>query len=93
MDVNGGVVPNAEVVVTSDETGVKQKTTTNLQGNWIAQFLIPGRYGFTVTAAGWEMSGQFNIQSALPVVFNTDLVFQWQRFRSCAQQAESQRIV
>ena len=50
------MVPNAEVVVTSDETGVKQKTTTNLQGNWIAQFLIPGRYGFTVTAAGFKQA-------------------------------------
>jgi hypothetical protein len=37
VDVNGGVVPNAEVVVTSDETGVKQRPQP-IARELIAQF-------------------------------------------------------
>lgn len=53
-DVQGAVVPGAAVVVTSDETAVKQTTKTNSQGNWTIQFLVPGRYSFTVISAGFR---------------------------------------
>src|SRR6266404_4006463 len=32
------------------------KDHNQLARNWIAQFLIPGRYGFTVTAAGFKQA-------------------------------------
>jgi hypothetical protein len=54
VDGQGAAVPGAEVVVISDETNVKQQTKTNEQGNWIVQFLVPARYDFTVTAAGFR---------------------------------------
>ena len=54
IDPQGAVVPNAEVVVTSDDTGVKQQTRTNAQGNWAVQFLIPGRYSFIIAAPGFK---------------------------------------
>ena len=54
VDAQGGVVPAATVVVVSDETAVKQQTTTNAQGNWILEFLWPGRYRFSVTSAGFK---------------------------------------
>jgi len=53
-DPQGAVVPNADVVVTSDDTGVKQHTRTNAQGNWTVQFLIPGRYSFIIAAPGFK---------------------------------------
>src|SRR5438067_2308466 len=53
-DAQGAVVPDASIVVTSDDTGVKQTTKTNQQGNWIVQFLLPGRYSLSVTAAGFK---------------------------------------
>jgi len=54
IDPQGAVVPNADVVVISDDTGVKQQTRTNAQGNWAVQFLIPGRYSFIITAPGFK---------------------------------------
>ena len=52
IDAQGSVVPSAEVVVTSDDTDISQRTVTNEQGNWLIQFLVPGRYHFTVSARG-----------------------------------------
>jgi hypothetical protein len=53
-DPQGAAVPNADVVVISDETNVRQATKTNDQGNWTVQFLVPAKYDFTVTAAGFK---------------------------------------
>jgi Carboxypeptidase regulatory-like domain len=53
-DPSGSAVPNAEVVVTSEETAVRQTTKTNEQGNWLVQFLVPAKYDFTVSAAGFK---------------------------------------
>src|SRR5258708_39183206 len=54
IDAQGGVVPSATVLVVSDDTEVKQQTSTNPQGNWIVQFLLPGRYHLSVTAPGFK---------------------------------------
>lgn len=53
-DAQGAVVPSADVVVISEDTGVHQQTKTNEQGNWIVQGLIPGFYDFTVTTQGFR---------------------------------------
>src|SRR5512142_206520 len=53
-DSQGAVVPGAEVIVRSDDTGVKQQTVTNGQGNWTVQFLVPGHYSFTASAPGFK---------------------------------------
>jgi Carboxypeptidase regulatory-like domain len=53
-DAQGSAVPNAEVSVVSEDTAVKQTTKTNDQGNWVVQFLIPARYNFTISAAGFK---------------------------------------
>src|SRR6266436_2121340 len=53
-DAQGAVIPNANVVVTSEDTAVKQTTKTNEQGNWVVQFLLPAKYSFTVTAPGFK---------------------------------------
>ena len=53
-DSMGAVIPDASVVVTSEETGVRQSVRTNHQGNWIVPFLIPGHYSFTVSLPGFK---------------------------------------
>jgi len=53
-DPQGAAVPNADVVVVSDETAVRQSTKTNDQGNWTVQFLVPATYNFTVTSTGFK---------------------------------------
>jgi hypothetical protein len=52
-DAQNAGVPQAEVVVRSDDTGVEQSTRTNDQGNWTVPFLIPGNYSFRITAPGF----------------------------------------
>jgi hypothetical protein len=60
-DAQGAAVPGATVVVTSEETGVSQTTSTNEQGNWTVQFLIPARYKFSATAPGFKTSERTGI--------------------------------
>jgi hypothetical protein len=54
LDAQGAAVPSADVVVSSDDTNVRQDTKTNDQGNWIIKFLTPGRYTVQVTANGFK---------------------------------------
>ncbi len=61
-DPQGAVVPGAQIVVVSDETGVQQRTTTNFSGNWSVNFLAPGHYGFTVMAPGFKPVGHSSIE-------------------------------
>jgi len=61
VDAQGGVIPGAQVVVTCDDTGVEQKTTTNGVGSWTVRFLIPGRYSFSVTAPGLKQAERHGI--------------------------------
>jgi hypothetical protein len=62
IDAQGAVVPKAAVTVISDETGVKQETRTNNQGNWIVQFLLPGHYSFTVSVSGFKTETRRGIE-------------------------------
>jgi hypothetical protein len=61
-DAQGAVVPNAEVIVSSDDTQVKQPAKTNMQGNWLVQFLVPGHYSFTISAPGFKTFERHGIQ-------------------------------
>lgn len=60
-DPQGGVVANADVIVISDDTQVKQETKTNDQGNWSVGFLNPGNYTILITASGFKMAERSGI--------------------------------
>src|SRR5271168_1083079 len=53
-DPSGALVPNAAVVIKLQGTGEKRALDTDVEGNFSAQFLAPGNYALTVTAAGFE---------------------------------------
>ncbi len=53
-DPQNAAIPGAAVVVSSQETGVTQHTTTNGTGDWKIQYLLPGHYSFTVAAPGFK---------------------------------------
>jgi hypothetical protein len=55
------VIPGASVLVVSEDTGVKQETTTNGQGNWTVPFLNPGIYTVTVSLSGFKTAAQKGI--------------------------------
>src|SRR2546421_12233136 len=54
FDPAGKVIPAATVTVISENTGGKQTTTSNVEGNWQPQFLLPGRYLIYVKVAGFK---------------------------------------
>jgi hypothetical protein len=62
VDPQGAVVPNAQVVVISDDTNIKQTAATNSDGNWSVRFLIPGHYHFTVTSPGFKLAAANGIE-------------------------------
>lgn len=53
-DPSGAVIPNAQITVTNQETGVKSTTVSNAGGQYAIPFLIPGKYSITGTAAGFS---------------------------------------
>jgi hypothetical protein len=53
-DLQGAAVPNAVIEVIAEDTAVRQTTITNEQGNWTVQFLLPGRYRFSVSRPGFK---------------------------------------
>jgi hypothetical protein len=60
-DSQRSVVPGATVSVISEDTKVKQETTTNGQGSWSVPFLNPGNYSVTVSAPGFKIAEQKSI--------------------------------
>lgn len=64
-DPQGAVIAKASVVVTSDETGVQQRTETNDTGDWAIKFLPPGSYHFDVSAPGFKKTAHSSIQLAV----------------------------
>lgn len=52
-DASGAVVPNAQVLITSTDTGYKKTVTTTSAGLYQVGPLNPGKYTITVTAPGF----------------------------------------
>src|SRR6516165_7720571 len=55
-DPQGAIVPGADVMVVSDDSGIKQQTKTDTHGNWTVEFLLPGHYHFSIQAADFKKS-------------------------------------
>jgi outer membrane receptor protein involved in Fe transport len=54
LDPSGAVVPNADVTVTNQETGVAVKITTTSAGTYSLPSLIPGLYEIVVKGSGFK---------------------------------------
>ena len=53
-DASGAVVPGAKITVTNTETNVAVDVQSNAEGNYVAPFLLPGKYKLAVGAAGFR---------------------------------------
>ena len=53
-DRSGAVIPGAMITVTNTRTGVSSKATTNLEGDFVAPFLLPGEYRAVVEKQGFK---------------------------------------
>jgi hypothetical protein len=74
-DSSGAVIPNAQVVIQNDDTGVKQTVKTNGAGIYIAPDLAPGTYTITASAPGFstvEQTGA-NLTVGAVLVINVPL--------------------
>lgn len=60
-DPNGGVVPNAKVEVTNEETARMVTVNADSDGNFVAPNLLPGTYTLVVTAGGFKRFEQKGI--------------------------------
>src|SRR5579864_9310800 len=52
-DPNGGVIPNAMVVLRNTDTGTERPIATSAAGIYVAQFLPPGHYQITASKTGF----------------------------------------
>ncbi|MDR3724489.1 MAG: carboxypeptidase-like regulatory domain-containing protein [Terracidiphilus sp.] len=53
-DPSGAVVPNAQIQVTNQESGIKASTVSNSGGDYVLPFLLPGKYSLTAIATGFS---------------------------------------
>src|SRR5947209_6704047 len=70
LDPAGAVVPNAEVTVTNQETGVSVKVATTSAGTYSLPTLLPGLYKITVEAKGFKSF----VKKDVSVIANQDNV-------------------
>jgi len=63
-DSSGAIVPNASVVTTNTETGVRTEATTNQAGEYSIRFLQIGKYTLVVEANGFDRAtyGPFSLE-------------------------------
>lgn len=61
-DSSGAVVPDVDVQVTSSETGLSRKVTTNSEGLYRVPLLPAGSYSVTVQAPGFETTTLRNVR-------------------------------
>jgi hypothetical protein len=53
-DPSGAVVPGAKLTVTNEETNAAVDVSSNAEGNYVAPFLLPGKYKIGVGATGFR---------------------------------------
>ena len=75
-DPHSAAVPGAEVTVVSEDTGVKQQTTTNEHGAWNVHFLNPGNYRLIVAATGFKTVERRGITLSTSDIKQMDLTLQ-----------------
>ncbi len=61
-DPSGAVVPDAQIVIANQETGIKRSTVSGSEGQYIVPQLAPGVYDITITKAGFSQQNQNNVR-------------------------------
>jgi hypothetical protein len=55
-DPSGAVIAGAKVTITNEETNISVGIETNAEGNYVAPYIVPGRYKVAVEASGFRRS-------------------------------------
>jgi hypothetical protein len=72
-DSTGAAVPGATVVVTDTDTGVVRTVTSNGAGDYVANFLLPGRYDVAASAPSFGKVDHKDIQLTVGEVLAIDV--------------------
>jgi carboxypeptidase family protein len=75
-DQSGAVVPNAQVTITNEGTGLKRQTTTDSSGSYRVLDLPQGSYTIEVAATGFKPLKVTNVSVAIGQVNGKDLQLQ-----------------
>lgn len=73
-DPSGAVIPNAEVVLRSEETSAALSTRTSSSGEYVFPLVQVGTYSVTVTASGFAQVVQRNVEVGLNKTITVDEV-------------------
>src|SRR5216117_1611887 len=73
-DSSGAVVPNADVTVTNQRTGVSLNTRSNQVGDYVAPYLGPGTYSVTAKLQGFQTTVSANNEVQVNETRRVDLV-------------------
>ncbi len=71
-DSSGAIVPNATVVVLNTDTGVSRTLTTNSDGYYTANFLLPGHYEVTLGGGAYGKVDRKNLVLTVGQVLTMD---------------------
>jgi Carboxypeptidase regulatory-like domain len=72
-DQSGAAVPNSDVVVLNTDTGASRTLTTNNDGSYTANFLLPGHYEITAGGNGFGKVDRKNLVLTVGQVLTIDL--------------------
>jgi Carboxypeptidase regulatory-like domain/TonB dependent receptor len=72
-DASGGVIANASVTAVNESTGISYPGSTNGQGYYSIQFILPGTYDITVEQQGFEKAVSKGIAVQLNMAARTDV--------------------
>ena len=72
-DPSGAAVPNATVVVTNTDTGVSRTLTTNGDGLYAANFLLPGHYEVIASATSFGKVDHKNLTLTVGQILTVDV--------------------
>src|SRR6202042_700505 len=75
-DQSGAVVPNATITVTDESKNTSVQATSNAQGEYSVEHLIPDVYDITATAAGFQTQQNKGIQISADTSPKVDLKLQ-----------------
>jgi hypothetical protein len=73
IDQTGATVPNTTVVVLNTDTGVSRTLTTNNDGSYAANFLLPGHYEVTAGGNGFGKVDRKNLILTVGQILAVDL--------------------
>jgi hypothetical protein len=72
-DSSGAVVPNATITVTDENKGTSVQATSNAEGEYLVEHLIPDLYDITATATGFQTQENKGIQISADTSPKVDL--------------------